>query len=102
MLNSDRSGVVSFQDSEAQIRALTEGHAVNVLRRGTLLTKLSLPVGPNVQTPHTQDEIYVIVRGNGWLSHDGTRTPFAAGDLLFVAAGVEHRFENFSDDLAVW
>jgi mannose-6-phosphate isomerase-like protein (cupin superfamily) len=27
---------------------------------------------------------------------------FAVGDALFVAAGVEHRFENFSDDLAAW
>jgi mannose-6-phosphate isomerase-like protein (cupin superfamily) len=27
---------------------------------------------------------------------------FGPGDLLFVRAGVEHRFEEFSDDLAVW
>ena len=27
---------------------------------------------------------------------------FGPGDLLFVPAGVEHRFEEFSDDLAVW
>jgi hypothetical protein len=25
-----------------------------------------------------------------------------SGDLLFVAAGAEHRFEDFTDDLAVW
>ena len=41
-------------------------------------------------------------RGRGVLFHDGKRDPFAAGDLLFVAAGTEHRFEEFSDDLAVW
>src|SRR5262245_49917676 len=98
MQNADRSGVIGFQESEAQIRALTEGHAVSVLQRGTLLTKLSLPVDPNVQTPHTQDEIYVIVRGTGWLAHDGRRDRFQAGDLLFVAAGVVHRFEDFSGD----
>ena len=25
-----------------------------------------------------------------------------AGDVLFVPAGMEHRFENFSDDFATW
>jgi mannose-6-phosphate isomerase-like protein (cupin superfamily) len=102
MKNTDRSGVISVRDSDASVRALTDGHAVSVLQRGTLHAKFSLPAEPNLQTPHTQDEIYVIVRGSGWLAHDGRRDRFAAGDLVFVAAGVEHRFEDFSDDLAIW
>ena len=64
--------------------------------------KLSLPVRPNEQTPHVQDEIYVIVRGRGVLVHDGRRDTFDTGDLMLIAAGTEHRFEDFSDDLAVW
>jgi ubiquinone/menaquinone biosynthesis C-methylase UbiE len=32
----------------------------------------------------------------------GERDPFESGDLLFVAAGTEHRFEDFTKDLAVW
>ena len=36
------------------------------------------------------------------LVHEGALTPFAAGDLLFVAAGVEHHYADFSDDLALW
>ena len=27
---------------------------------------------------------------------------FERGEVLFVAAGVEHRFENFSDDFSTW
>ena len=27
---------------------------------------------------------------------------FDSGDILFVAAGVEHHYEDFSDDLALW
>jgi len=68
----------------------------------TLKVKLSCPVRPNQQTPHTQDEVYVIVRGRGVLFHDGKRDEFGPGDLMFVAAGTEHRFEDFSDDLTVW
>ena len=49
-----------------------------------------------------QDELYVIVRGRGILLHDGKRDAFETGDLLFVAAGVEHRFEDFSEDFAIW
>jgi hypothetical protein len=30
------------------------------------------------------------------------RVPFGPGDLLFVAAGTEHRFEDFTEDLGVW
>ena len=31
-----------------------------------------------------------------------SRQTFGPTDLLFAAAGVEHRFENFSDDLTLW
>jgi hypothetical protein len=34
--------------------------------------------------------------------HDGRREAFEAGDVMFVAAGTEHRFEDFTDDLAIW
>ena len=30
------------------------------------------------------------------------RHRFDSGDILFVAAGVEHHYEDFSDDLALW
>ena len=76
--------------------------SVLVLQRGTLDVKLSLPTPPNEQTPHAQDEIYVVIRGRGVLIHDDKRDPFEAGDLLFVAAGAEHHYEDFTEDLALW
>ena len=77
---------------------MTEG--MSQRRRGRSAEPPSLP--PNQQTPHAQDEVYVIVRGRGVLLHDGKRESFEAGDCLFVAAGTEHRFEDFSENLAVW
>jgi len=97
-----RSGVIPFVEAQKHIPSAESDHAVTLLERGTVKIKLSLPVRPTVQTPHTQDELYIIVRGHGVLFHDGKRDSFEAGDLLFVAAGTAHQFENCSGDLAVW
>jgi mannose-6-phosphate isomerase-like protein (cupin superfamily) len=99
---SDRSGVIRLADARALIPGPAGEHSASVLQRGTLDVKLSLPVRPNRQTAHAHDEVYLIVRGRGFLHHDGRRDPFEAGDLLFVAAGTEHSFEDFTDDIAVW
>jgi mannose-6-phosphate isomerase-like protein (cupin superfamily) len=97
-----RSGVINFRNAEAAIPGPDGARTARVLNRGTLDVVLSIPVPPNVQTPHTQDELYFIVRGRGVLVHDGKRDPFEQGDLLFVAAGCEHHYEDFSSDLALW
>ncbi|MHB8633991.1 MAG: cupin domain-containing protein [Thermoplasmatota archaeon] len=52
--------------------------------------------------PHSRDEVYVVVRGSGMFRNGSERHPFGPGDLLFVAAGVPHRSEQFTDDLALW
>ena len=102
MSQADRSCVIRLAEAQAAIPGPPGAHALSFLQRGTLNVKLSLPVNPNQQNPHTQDEIYVIVRGSGILYHDGKRDAFGPGDLMFVAAGTEHRFEAFTGDLAVW
>ena len=102
MSKPDRSCVIRLARARARIPGPAGEHSVSALQRGTLDVKLSLPTPPNQQTPHAQDEVYVVIRGRGILLHDGERDPFESGDLLFVAAGTEHRFEDFSEDLAVW
>ena len=105
MGTTDRSWVIRLVEAQAGIPGPAGEHAVSVLRGGTLKAMLSLgrfaPL-PRPTTPHEQDELYVIVRGRGGFLHDGKRDPFEAGDLLFVAAGTEHRFEDFTEDLTVW
>ena len=100
----DRSRVVHLPDARALLPGPGGHHAATVFQRGTLDVKLAVaPAVPPVDlTPHAQDEVYVVVRGRGVLRHGDRRDPFAAGDLMFVAAGVEHRFEEFTDDLVVW
>ncbi len=72
------------------------------LKHGSLAVGLYAPRGDDHQQPHRRDEVYVVVQGSGWFVNGDERHPFEAGDLLFVPAGRSHRFEQFSDDLAVW
>jgi mannose-6-phosphate isomerase-like protein (cupin superfamily) len=105
MSKPTRSCVIPLAEAQAGIPGPAGEHAVSVFQRGTLKVMHSLgrfaPL-PRPTTPHAQDEVYIIIRGHGVFFHDGRRDAFGPGDLLFVAAGTEHRFEDFTDDLAVW
>ncbi len=73
-----------------------------VLAHGTLEVEVYAPRGNDPQKPHDRDEVYVVVAGTGTFARGGARTPFGPGDVLFVAAFEEHRFEGFGDDFVTW
>ena len=53
------------------------------------------------QQPHTEDELYFVVRGRAIIRVGEQDREVARGDLVFVAAGVEHRFHTITEDLQV-
>lgn len=62
----------------------------------------SWPVGSiDTQQPHTEDEVYYVVRGRARITVAGEDRPVAAGSIVFVATGVEHRFHDIEEDLQV-
>ena len=73
-----------------------------VLEHGSLVIEIYAPRGSDTQTPHTRDEVYVVITGSGFFVNGTSRETFGPGDLLFVPAGVVHRFEDFTGDLVVW
>ena len=75
---------------------------VTMMAGGTMSVEVYAPKGEDLQQPHTQDELYFIHSGTGQIVINGQRFDAAAGDAFFVAAGVEHRFENFSNDFVTW
>lgn len=75
---------------------------IELFKHGSLVVEMYQPNGVDLQQPHSRDELYVVVSGSGWFVNGDTRKPFAVGEVLFVPAGVEHRFEDFSDDFATW
>ncbi len=102
MAKQQRSHTIPVAQALSRLLGPQGERSVNLFRHGTLEIKLAAPLAPNAQTPHKQDELYVVVRGHGYLFHDGKRDPCGPGDLLFVAAGTEHRFEEFTEDFTVW
>lgn len=89
--------------AEARAWPIKPGNlAAHLLGHGTMLVEHYAPRGVDTQTTHTRDELYVIIAGTGTFVNGDERHPFAPHDVLFVPAGVVHRFEDFSDDFATW
>jgi mannose-6-phosphate isomerase-like protein (cupin superfamily) len=92
---------ITTKEAAARL-ALTDSPFLELFQHGTLSVELYKPVGRDLQQPHTRDEVYVIVSGSGRFMSDGQLYDFQPGDFLFVPAGVEHRFEEFTDDFSTW
>lgn len=72
------------------------------LRHGTLKVGLYGPAGVDLQTPHKQDELYIVVAGTADFVRGDEGAACVAHDVLFVEAGQTHRFENMSADFSAW
>ena len=79
-----------------------EGQFKTLFGHGTLSIEIYKPHKVDLQQPHEQDEVYMVISGSGEFLNGDERTTFGPGDVLFVPAGVVHRFENFTDDFATW
>ena len=82
--------------------SLIESPFKTLFEHGTLTVEVYKPEKVDLQQPHTRDEVYIIISGSGEFLNDGKLTTFSQGDFLFVPAGIEHRFENFTDDFSTW
>ncbi len=61
-----------------------------------------LPVGArDMQAPHLEDEIYVVLEGKARLPRDGQEQDVGAGTVLFVGATTEHSFFDIREDLTL-
>jgi mannose-6-phosphate isomerase-like protein (cupin superfamily) len=75
---------------------------VTMMANGSMTVEVFAPTGVDIQQPHAQDELYFIHSGAGHIIINGESFDANAGDAFFVAAGVAHRFENFSSDFVTW
>jgi mannose-6-phosphate isomerase-like protein (cupin superfamily) len=81
--------------------------SAELMTHGSMTLRYYAPKGVDAQTPHDQDEVYIVQSGRGTV-HSGAREEalerraIGPGDAIFVPAGHAHRFVDFSDDFAVW
>ncbi|MCK8675167.1 MULTISPECIES: PhzF family phenazine biosynthesis isomerase [unclassified Rhodococcus (in: high G+C Gram-positive bacteria)] len=77
-------------------------HYVEHLRRADLsVGTYSIPAGAaDGQQPHREDEIYVVTAGSATLWTPTGSIPAPTGAVLFVPAGLPHRFVDVTEDLA--
>ncbi|KPK05735.1 MAG: cupin [Betaproteobacteria bacterium SG8_39] len=89
--------------SDAAALSPPEGRrSAEALRYGSLEVRYYAPRETDPQTPHDRDEVYIVASGRGFFVRGAERVAFEPGDMLFVPAQVEHRFEDFSPDFATW
>ena len=58
--------------------------------------------GVDLQQPHTEDEVYYIISGNGIIQVGIEEHVVKAGTVVFVEAGVEHRFHSITEELRIF
>jgi mannose-6-phosphate isomerase-like protein (cupin superfamily) len=98
----NKTAVVSLADALRQGPPPPGNLAVPIFAHGSLIVELYTPQGHDPQKPHTRDEIYFVVRGEGFFFDGTQKQALAPGAFIFVAAGQIHRFEDFSSDFTVW
>ena len=91
--------------SEEALKKLKEENKLPftiMMEHGSMSIEYFAPKRIDTQTPHKQDEIYVIIEGHSAFYRNGEIISCNKNDILFVPAGMEHHFEDFSDDFATW
>lgn len=93
---------MSVAEAMKQLPGANGARYATVLEHGTLDIEIYAPRGHDPQKPHTRDEVYFVVQGVGEFRNGSKLERFEPGDVLFVPAHEDHRFETFTDDLIVW
>ncbi|GAB4295548.1 MAG: hypothetical protein Kow0098_17900 [Ignavibacteriaceae bacterium] len=73
-----------------------------VMQHGLVEVEIYIPDQIDLQTVHDRDELYVIIEGRGSFINGDKTHSFEQGDVIFVPAGTDHRFEDFSDNFKTW
>jgi mannose-6-phosphate isomerase-like protein (cupin superfamily) len=72
------------------------------IRHGSMRVGVYAPMAKDDQSPHDQDELYIVATGHADFVKNDARVSVKAQDVIFVEAGVQHRFEAMSEDFSTW
>jgi mannose-6-phosphate isomerase-like protein (cupin superfamily) len=96
--------VEAYELDDIRARRIAAGRQyLEVIRSPDLSVGLyELPAaGVDPQGPHTEDEVYYVVSGRASITVGDEERPVGPGSIVFVAAGVVHRFHDIEEDLVI-
>jgi mannose-6-phosphate isomerase-like protein (cupin superfamily) len=95
--------VPALEVARAELQERTGELYLEFLRRDSLSCGLYVlePGGDDPQTPHQEDEVYVVLAGRARLIVAGRDQPVGPGSVVFVARTVPHRFADVTERLSV-
>ncbi|MFF8351802.1 cupin domain-containing protein [Streptomyces sp. NPDC093595] len=84
-------------------RAANDGAYLQFLRERNMSVGLyALDAGElDPQKPHAEDEVYVVVSGRASITVGMETTQVGRGSVVYVPAGVPHKFHHITEDLRV-
>jgi mannose-6-phosphate isomerase-like protein (cupin superfamily) len=102
--NNDGGAMEAFElDEVAAERRRAGEEYLQFLNAGSLSVGLYvLPAGgEDTQQPHAEDEVYYVVGGRATVRVGEEDRPVGPGSLVFVGAGVPHRFHGIAEELSL-
>ena len=102
MSSSDKVQHISLSAAARRGPSPPGNLAIPIFSSGTLVVELYEPKGVDTQKPHARDEVYIVARGRGCFLDGEERHAVDVGSFIFVPAGQPHRFEELTEDFAVW
>lgn len=60
------------------------------------------PSQKDTQEPHSVDEIYYVIEGNGFIEINNKNYAIKERTSIFVPAGTEHRFHGNNQDIVIF
>ena len=94
----------AFESQELLFRRQATGQPyLEFLRHSSMSAGLYvLPAnGVDSQSPHSEDEAYYVLSGQGTITVAGEDRPVQPGSFIFVGASVEHRFHTIREELSL-
>jgi mannose-6-phosphate isomerase-like protein (cupin superfamily) len=104
MGGSHRDVAKFFNIADAETRCLQSGKRYAEFLRVPAMSAgvYILPAGGvDLQSPHKEDEMYYVVRGRALMRAGSEDREVSEGSIIFVTAGVEHRFYEIAEELTV-
>ncbi|MHB8577715.1 MAG: cupin domain-containing protein [Dehalococcoidia bacterium] len=102
-MTADRVAEV-FEQADLLAEHTRQGRpAYEFFRRASMnMLIYKLPPGePDRQQPHTEDEVYYVLEGEGAFEVDGERMPVQTGSVIFVEKNAAHRFVDYPNGITL-